>query len=227
MAKESAIPEKLLAQYDLIISRIPGMERKGINLPYTSMNGNMYSMMRKDGVLGIRLSIEDRRVFMEKFQTVPFENYGSIIKEYVEVPSSVLMDTDTMTYYMSLSHEYAKTLKSKPTKKAKAQMQTTATQEKKVTHLLGEKYKNGQIKANLQGDILTNYFEDGTIKAQGQIINEQMNGKWIFNKKGASLMQIGNFKNDIKHGEWTRYDSKGKITYHVEFLNGKIIKKYV
>ena len=75
-----------------------------------------------------------------------------------------------------------------------------------MTHLLDEKYKNGQIKAILQGDILTNYFEDGTIKAQGQIINEQMNGKWIFNKKGGSLMQIGNFKNNIKHGEWIRYD---------------------
>ena len=209
MAKKSAIPEELLAQYDLIISKIPDMDRKGVSLPYTSMNGNMYTMMRKDGALGIRLNANDRESFIEKYNASPFENYGSMIKEYVEVPASVLMDTDTMTYYMSLSHEYAKTLKSKPTKKTKTQVQTTATQEKKVTHLLDKKYKNGQIKANLQGDILTNYFEDGTIKAQGQIINEQMNGKWIFNKKGASLMQIGNFKNDIKHGEWIRYDSKG------------------
>lgn len=227
MTNKSEIPKELLAQYDLIVSKIPDMERKGVSLPYTSMNGNMYTMMRKDGVLGIRLGSKDRITFIEKYQTLPFENYGSMIKEYVEVPVNILMDSVTMTFYMSLSHEYAKTLKPKPTKKPKPQKKTTTSQDKKATHLLGEKYKNGQIKATLQGDILTHYFEDGTIKAQGQIINEKMNGKWIFNKKSGTLMQIGNFKSDIKHGEWIRYDSKDEITYHVRFLDGKIIEKFV
>lgn len=227
MSKKPAIPEELLAQYDLIVSKIPDMERKGVSLPYTSMNGNMYTMMRKDGVLGIRLNANERESFMEKYKTDPFENYGSMIKEYVEVPASVLMNTDTMIFYMKLSHEYAKTLKPKPTKKTKTQKKVTHDQEKKVTHLVDEKYKNGHIKASIEGDILTNYFEDGTIKAQGQIINEKMNGKWIFNKKGGTLMQIGNFKSDVKHGEWIRYDSKGEITYHVEFSEGKIIEKFI
>ncbi len=227
MAKKSTLPEKLLSQYDLIVSKIPGMERKGTNLPYTSMNGNMYSMMRKDGTLGIRLSTEDREDFIKKYQTVPFENYGSMIKEYVEIPENVLMDTETMTFYMKLSHEYVKTLKSKPTKKDKQNKQSNDSQNKKVTHLVGQKYKNGQIKSIVKDDLLINYFEDGTIKAQGRIINEKMNGKWIFNKKGGALMQIGHFKDDIKNGEWIRYDSKGEIVYHVEFSNGKVVKKYI
>ena len=227
MVKKSTIPENFLSQYDLIVSKIPDMERKGINLPYTSMNGNMYSMMRKDGVLGIRLNAKDRESFMETHHAAPFENYGSMIKEYVEIPATLLMDTDTMVNYMKRSHAYAKTLKSKPTTKTKSKKQLTNTQEKKVTHLVVESYKNGQIKAAIQGDQLTNYFEDGTIKAQGKIINEKMNGKWIFNKKGGSLLQIGNFKDDVKNGEWIRYDSKGEIVYHVEFLNGKSVKKFI
>lgn len=225
MAKKSAIPEDMLSQYDLLVSKIPDMERKGVSLPYTSMNGNMYTMMRKDGVLGIRLSNEDRTAFMGKYQTPAFENYGSMIKEYVEVPSDVLMDTDTMINYMKQSHNYAKTLKPKPTKKTKKQ--PSAAQKKKVTHSVGKTYKNGQIKSEIQGDLLVNYFEDGTIKSKGQIINEKMNGKWLFNKKGGLLWQIGHFKEDVKNGEWMTYDSKGDIVYHVEFSNGKVIRQLV
>ena len=225
MPKKSTLPEELIAQYDLIVSKIPEMERKGANLLYTSMNGNMYSMMRKDGALGIRLSADDRKAFMEKYQAVPFENYGSLIKEYVEIPAQVLMDTDTMVYYMKRSHTYAKTLKPKPTVKTKKK--PTTKEAKKVTHLVGETYKNGQIKSIIQGDLLIIYFEDGTIKAQGKIINEKMIGKWIFNKKGGTLMQIGHFKDDIKNGEWIRYDSKGDIAYHVEFSDGKVVKKFI
>lgn len=225
MPKQSTIPEESIAQYKLIVSKIPEMEQKGKSLPYTSMNGNMYSMMRKDGALGIRLSAEDRKTFMEKYQAVPFENYGSPIKEYVEVPAHLLMDTDTMVEYMKKSHAYAKTLKPKPTTKAKKK--PAAKESKKVTHLVGKTYKNGQVQSTLQDDLLTFYFVDGAIKAQGKIINEKMNGKWIFNKKGGSLMQIGHFKEDVKNGEWIRYDSKGEIAYHVEFSNGKIVKKFV
>lgn len=225
MPKKSTIPKELIAQYDLIISEIPEMERKGANLPYTSMNGNMYSMMRKDGALGIRLSADDRKAFMEKYQTVPFENYGSLIKEYVEVPANVLVDTQAMVYYMKRSHAYAKTLKPKPTTKTKTNPTTKET--KKVTHLVGKTYKNGQVQSTIQGDLLTIYFVDGTIKAQGKIRQEKMNGKWIFNRKGGDLMQIGHFEDDIKNGEWIRYDSKGEIAYHVEFSDGKIVKKFV
>lgn len=217
MANKSQVPKALLSQYDLIISKITDIRRRGLSMPYTSINGNMYSVMRKDGALGIRLSPEDRKAFIEKYRTAPFENYGATMNEYVEVPENVLMDTDTMVYYMKLSHEYAKTLKPKP----------TSAKDKKVTHSIGEKYKNGQLKSTIEDDIFTSYFQDGTVKAQGKVIDEQMNGKWIFNKKGGTLWQIGNFKDNIKNGEWIRYDSKGEIVYHVEFSNGQIVKKYV
>lgn len=96
---------------------------------------------------------------------------------------------------------------------------------KKVTHEVGKQYKNGQLKSEIVGDQLINYFEDGSVKAQGMIKNEKMEGKWIFNKKGGQLWQIGSFQADIKNGEWIRYDSKGDIAYHVVFDDGKIVKK--
>lgn len=224
--KKTTISKEKLEQYDLLIAEVTGMARKGVTLPYTSMNGNMYTMMRKDGTLGIRLSDEDRQSFMEEYDTIPFENYGAMIKEYVEVPDRVFMDTDLMIKYLSMSHEYAKLLKAKATTKEKGKKKKEEDQkEKKSTDNVGERYKNGQVKADIEGDILTHYFENGSMRAQGKVLNDKMEGKWIFNKKNGSLWQIGNFSKDMKDGEFIRYDSKGEIAYHVEFKDGKLIKK--
>lgn len=229
MAKTIDISEALLAQYDLIVSRIPEIERKGKGSPYTSMNGNMYTMMRKDGVLGIRLSEDDRNAFMETYDAIPFENYGSMIKEYVEVPEKVFMDESVIIEYMSKSHEYAKTLKPKSTKKSSknSNVSTDKASAMKVTHDVGTFFKNGQIKSEIIGDQLTNYYEDGSLRAQGKIRYEKMEGKWIFNRKGGQLWQIAHFHDDVKNGEWVRYDSKGEIAYHVVFENGKVAEKIV
>lgn len=220
MGKKIDLPEKQLKQFDLVVSMIPEIERKGKGSPYTSMNGNMYTMMRKDGVLGIRLSKEDRIKFMEEHGSEPFENYGSMIKDYVTVPDQVLMNTDLMVAYLKRSHEYTKTLPKKATTKKK-----TTTTKKSVTHDLGAYYKNGQIKSELKDDQLMTYFEDGSIKSKGQVVDDKMEGQWVFNRKGGQLLQVGHYKEDIKNGEWIRYDSKGEITYHVVFKNGKVIEK--
>jgi len=115
--KKVEIPEKQLNQYDYIISLVPEMVRRGVSMPYTSMNGNMYTILRKDGALGLRLSKEQGIMFMATHDAVIFENYGAKMKEYVEVPDQVLMDTEVMVTYLSMSHAYAKTLKPKPTKR--------------------------------------------------------------------------------------------------------------
>lgn len=224
MTKHNAIPEACLKQYDLLLDQIEGMERKGKGSPYTSVNGNMYTIMRKDGVLGICLSKKDQESFMTTFDTGPFENYGAFMKDYVEVPARVLMMTETMLDYLKRSHAYALTLKAKPTKGKK---QEPKKQPQKVTHLVGETYKNGQLMSELIEDQLVHYYNDGTLKAKGKILNEQMEGKWHFYRKNGQLMQIGHFHADIKDGEWIRYDSKNQIAYHVIFKMGKIIEKMV
>ena len=89
----------------------------------------------------------------------------------------------------------------------------------------GGTYKNGQLISEQKGKTLTYYFQTGEIKAKGKSIDGVMEGKWIFNRESGQLWQTGNFKNNKKHGEWIRYDKKGKKEYHVKFSNGKQVEK--
>ena len=87
---------------------------------------------------------------------------------------------------------------------------------------IGNKYKNGQPITKVEGELLTYFFENGEIKAQGKYINEKMEGKWIFNKKEGYLWQVGNLKNNKKHGPWIRSNPDGTIQKEQVFENGKI-----
>ena len=86
-------------------------------------------------------------------------------------------------------------------------------------------YKNGQAVFEQKGNVLTYYFKTGEIKAKGKSINSMMEGKWVFNRESGELWQIGNFKRNQKHGEWIRYDRKGKVEYQETFVDGKLVKK--
>ncbi|GAB4246756.1 MAG: hypothetical protein Tsb0034_25780 [Ekhidna sp.] len=115
MAK-SAASEKTLTLYDALLKSV-GLEKKGKNMPYTSMNGNMYSFVAKEGYVAIRLSEEEKEAFIKKYQAKPAISYGSVMHGYVEVPSELLEKTDELSSYMKMSYEFAKTLKPKQTKK--------------------------------------------------------------------------------------------------------------
>ena len=58
-------------------------------------------------------------------------------------------------------------------------------------------------------------------------IDGSMEGKWIFNRNTGDLWQIGHFFQNEKHGEWIRYDKKGEVEYHAEFVEGKLTKKII
>ena len=115
MAKSEATEETLQLYADLLAS--VGLEQKGKNMPYTSMNGNMYSFVAKEGYVAIRLSEEDKEAFMEKYNAGPAISYGATMHGYVHVPDEMLRETKELSKYMQMSHEFAKTLKPKPTKK--------------------------------------------------------------------------------------------------------------
>jgi antitoxin component YwqK of YwqJK toxin-antitoxin module len=88
----------------------------------------------------------------------------------------------------------------------------------------GETYNNGQIISEQKGDILTYYFENGDIKAQGKQKDGNMQGKWIFNKKVGYLWQVGYFDVDGKqHGSWVVYNKDGSIQKEKQFEHGKQI----
>lgn len=106
-----------LELYEKLIATHPDIERKGKTMPYTSHNGHMFTLLSKDGSLGIRLPKEEREVFLKKFSTSLFEQYGAIMKEYVTVPDVLLTNTEELKKYLDISFEYVKTLKPKPSKK--------------------------------------------------------------------------------------------------------------
>ncbi|MHA1906437.1 MAG: TfoX/Sxy family protein [Candidatus Thorarchaeota archaeon] len=120
MSKDSKqVYQNKLELYERLIDTHPEIERKGKTMPYTSLNGHMFSLLSKDGSLGLRLSKKDREAFEEKYNTPLFEQYGAIMKEYVTVPDDLLENTKELKEYLVASYEYIKTLKPKPTKKKK------------------------------------------------------------------------------------------------------------
>jgi TfoX-like protein len=114
-AKKTTANEVL---YDKLIATIPSIERKGDANPYTSLNGNMFTLLHQSR-LAIRLPADEREKFLKKYKTNLFEAYGTVMKEYVTVPDDLLPKTMELKKYLELSYSYAKTLKPKPTKKSK------------------------------------------------------------------------------------------------------------
>jgi TfoX/Sxy family transcriptional regulator of competence genes len=114
--KKTAAPSDTELLYDKLIATIPDIERKGAANPYTSVNGNMFTLLHQSR-LAIRLPEDRREEFLKKYKTTLFEAYGAVMKEYVAVPDALLKNTKELQKYLALSYEYAKTLKPKPTKK--------------------------------------------------------------------------------------------------------------
>ena len=115
----SVSPEKL-ALYNKLIATIPNLERKGATMPYTSLNGHMFSVLDQDGFLSFRLPQPARDEFLAKYKSTLRKAYGIVLKEYVVVPDKLLKNTRELSKYFALSYEYVSGLKPKPTKKSGA-----------------------------------------------------------------------------------------------------------
>jgi hypothetical protein len=115
--KKSVHPNPKVELYEKLIATIPNLERKGDANPYTSMNGNMYTLLHQSSRLAIRLPEDKRQEFVKKYKTTLFEAYGTVMTEYVAVPDAMLKNTKELKKYLEFSYEYAKTLKPKSTKK--------------------------------------------------------------------------------------------------------------
>lgn len=118
MSKSDEIPQDKFDLFAALIDGHPDMERKGgKKMQYTSLNGNMYTLLTKEGRVGIRLGKGEREAFMEKYNTGLCVQYGAVMKEYVEVPGDLLANAEELKPYLDQSHAYAQTLKPKSTTK--------------------------------------------------------------------------------------------------------------
>jgi TfoX/Sxy family transcriptional regulator of competence genes len=118
--KKAAAPGDKFALYEKLVATNPKVELKGDANGYTSLNGNMFTLLHSSGRLAIRLPEDEREKFLKKYKTTLFEAYGAVMKEYVAVPDELLQKTPELKKYFDLSYEYAKTLKPKPTARKKA-----------------------------------------------------------------------------------------------------------
>jgi hypothetical protein len=108
-----------LALYEKLVATNPKVERKGATVPYTSVNGNMFSYLSKEGKLELRLPVGEREAFLKNYKAKLCEAYGRIQPEYVEVPDSLLASTQELKKFFDSSYAYAASLKPKPTTKKK------------------------------------------------------------------------------------------------------------
>jgi hypothetical protein len=111
-------PERL-ARYEQLVATIPGLERKGATLPYTSRNGHMFSFLTKEGGLALRLPDDARQAFMAQHRAALVVQHGAVMKEYVAVPDALLERPEVLAELFATSHAYVGSLRPKPTTKKK------------------------------------------------------------------------------------------------------------
>src|SRR5438132_12079468 len=102
--KKSSIPAERVLLYEKLLATVPEIERKGGDNPYTSLNGNMFSLLlRREGRMALRLPEDERGKVLKKYKTTVFEAYGTVMKEYVAVPDALLKKTKELQGYLALS----------------------------------------------------------------------------------------------------------------------------
>ena len=111
-------PADKISLYEKLIKSNSLIERKGDTIPYTSLNGHMFSFLDKEGFMSIRLPKDELQNFLVKYQTKHPVQYGCELKEYGVLPDSLLQNIREAKKYLNLSYEYIKTLKPKPTTKS-------------------------------------------------------------------------------------------------------------
>ena len=114
-----AVPSGKLALYEKLVATNPKVERKGATVPYTSLNGHMFSYLSKEGKLALRLPAADREAFLAKYKARLCEAYGRVQPEFVEVPDSLLASTRELKKYFDRSYEYVSSLRPKLTTRKK------------------------------------------------------------------------------------------------------------
>jgi len=106
-----------LVLYEKVVDAMPDVERKGDTMPYTSLNGHMFSVLHKDGSVALRLPPADRDAFVKKYKTTLASQYGIVQPEYVILPDALLAKTNDLLRFFQISFAYVGSLKPKPTTK--------------------------------------------------------------------------------------------------------------
>ena len=102
-----------------LLSSVPEIDAKSnFGSAYTAIYGNMYTMISKHGVVGIRLPEPERADFLQTYSSELFRGDPSWppAKEFVAVPDHLLDRTEVLTPYLESSLRYVEGMKPKSTK---------------------------------------------------------------------------------------------------------------
>lgn len=103
-------PARAFAQYLAVVRMVPDARLRGATIPYTTCNGHMYSFLDQRGLMGLRLPASLRDEFVVTFQTDLATQCGAFLREYVEVPATLLPDTEELYDWFLESHRWVGTL---------------------------------------------------------------------------------------------------------------------
>src|SRR4051812_45244658 len=109
--KENTVPAESLGRYIKLVATIKNLEVRGAALPYTSVNGHMFSFLDKGGNLALRLPEEKRNGFLKKYKAGLMEQHGIVLKEYVAVPAPVFSSMRAIKPYFLEGYNYVSALK--------------------------------------------------------------------------------------------------------------------
>lgn len=101
------------AVYEAVVEKCGRFELKGKAMPYTSANGHMFSLLNKDGQLGIRFADDIQRKYVQKLATSLFTSYGRVMKGYVLMPESMWGEPGKLAGYLNESYDYVMLLEPK------------------------------------------------------------------------------------------------------------------
>lgn len=117
MTEARGISEAVLANYDAVIATRADVSRKGATMPYTSINGHMFSFLTPDGTLALRLPPAERERFLAQHPDAIVEQHGRLLKEYVAVPDELFASTDALAPIFALAADHVAALPPKATKR--------------------------------------------------------------------------------------------------------------
>ena len=111
MAKKNPYPHlDVFEKYEALVADFPEVERKGASMPYTALNGNMFSFLDKEGMLSLRFSQDEQEAFIAEHDTSHSIQHGSIMNGYALVPEDVFNKSELLIAQFAKSLAFVKTL---------------------------------------------------------------------------------------------------------------------
>ena len=105
--------EAQLKIYDELVSKCARFKRKGKTMPYTSVNGYMFSLFNKANEIGIRFSKEVQKKYIEEYNTTIYKSYNAIMRGYILITKEMLEDLNNVVKLLNESYDYAMSLEPK------------------------------------------------------------------------------------------------------------------